>query len=66
MKSSKGTGDFEAYVRNLQRAMWLASVGAQLSSTGHGPRIRGALIHNPYAKTIADLNICNVRAEKPF
>jgi hypothetical protein len=56
----KGTKDFEAYVRNLQRALWLASRSAQLS--GDGNSIRGAMVHNPYTRTIADLNICNVRS----
>lgn len=58
----KGTKDFEAYVRNLQRALWLNAIGAQLAP-GDGPRIRGPMVHNPYSLTIADLNICNVRAE---
>ncbi len=60
--AGKGTKDFEAYVRNLQRAMWLTSIGAQLTNPD-GSRIRGPLVHNPYSQTIADLNICYVRAE---
>ena len=59
--SGKGTKDFEAYVRNLQRAMWLTSIGAQLAKSD-GPRVRGPMVHNPYSQTIADLNICYVRA----
>lgn len=57
----KGTKDFEAYVRNLQRAIWLVSIGAQLSSDQR-TRILGTMVHNPYSRTIADLNICQVRA----
>ena len=61
MKIGKGTQDFEAYVRNLQRAMWISSIGAQLA-TGDMSRSRGPMVHNPYKATIADMSICNVRA----
>jgi len=62
--NGKGTKDFEAYVRNLQRALWLTSIGAQLSNAD-GQRIRGPMVHNPYSRTIADLNIFQVRTETP-
>ena len=65
MQLGKGTKDFDAYVRNLHRAYWLQSVGAQLVS-GQVSAIRGALVVNPYSKTIADLNICKVRSEAPL
>lgn len=58
----KGTKDFEAYVRNLQRALWLHAVGAQLAP-GESGRLRGPMVHNPYSMTIADLNICQVRSD---
>ena len=61
----KGTRDFDAYVRNLHRACWVTSVSAQLA-TRDLSSIRGALVHNPYSKTIADLNICDVRSQKPL
>ncbi|MFM9941340.1 MAG: hypothetical protein ACKVP7_17800 [Hyphomicrobiaceae bacterium] len=61
-RNGKGTKEFDAYVRNLHRALWLTSVGAQLSSSD-GPKIRGPLVHNPYSRTIADLNICHIRGE---
>lgn len=60
MKASKGTQEFEAYVRNLQRAVWITSVGAQLS-TGDMSRSRGPMVHNPYKATIAELSICHFR-----
>ena len=60
MKSGKGTQEFEAYVRNLQRAVWITSVGAQLS-TGDMSRSRGPMVHNPYKATIAQMSICNFR-----
>lgn len=61
VQQGKGTKDFDAYVRNLQRAMWLASRRAQLSM-GEPGQIRGPMVLNPYTRTIADLNICNVRS----
>ena len=65
MQVGKSSRDFDAYVRNLHRAFWLNSVGAQLNA-GETGRIRGSLVHNPYSKTIADLNICHVRSEQPL
>lgn len=65
MQIGKSSRDFDAYVRNLHRAFWLGSVGAQLT-TGETSQIRGALVHNPYSKTIADLNICQVRSDAPL
>jgi hypothetical protein len=65
MQVGKSSKDFDAYVRNLHRAFWLSSVGAQLNA-GENGRIRGAMVHNPYTKTIADLNICQVRSETPL
>ena len=57
----EGSPDFNAYVRNLHRAMRLKAAGAQLQmrpATG----ARGAMVMNPYSATIADMNICDVRS----
>ncbi len=56
----KPTKEFNSYIANLQRAIWMTSIGSQLLQ-GEVPRGRGVLVHNPYAATISDLNICNAR-----
>ena len=57
----KGAADFQAYVRNLHRAMRLKTVGAQLQSLPI-TQARGAMVHNPYSTTVAEMNICNIRS----
>ncbi len=59
----EGAADFQAYVRNLHRAMRLKTVGAQLQSMPM-TQARGALVQNPYSATIADMNICDVRSAR--
>lgn len=61
MQIGKGTNDFNYYVQNLQRAIEVSSIGAQLTPTAEAPRMRRAMILNPYLSTIADLSICNFR-----
>lgn len=60
MKLGKPTKEFKAYAANLQRAIWMTSIGSQLLQ-GEVPRGRGILVYNPYIATISDLNILNAR-----
>ena len=60
-KIGEGAADFQAYVRNLHRAMRLKTVGAQLQSLP-ATEARGSMVHNPYSTTIAEMNICDVRS----
>jgi hypothetical protein len=62
MSEGKGTDDFEAYVRNLQRALVTASTGRQLGAHVSGLRVRRTLVHNPYATTVAQRGILRCRA----
>ena len=59
--TGKGTQDFNAYVRNLQRAMRLNTVGAQLKLRPTAGN-RSAMVYNPYSATIADMSICDARS----
>ena len=60
-KIGEGSRDFNAYVRNLNRAMRLKTVGSQLQMRPT-TEARGAMVTNPYSATIADMNICDVRS----
>jgi hypothetical protein len=61
MSEGKGTGDFEAYVRNIKRALVTASTGRQLGAHASGLRVRRTLVHNPYATTVAQWDILRCR-----
>ena len=57
----EGSKDFNAYVRNLHRAMRLKTVGSQLQMLP-ATAARGSMVMNPYSATIADMNICDARS----
>ena len=57
----EGSKDFNAYVRNLHRALRLQTVGSQLQALP-ATAARGPMVMNPYSATIADMNICDVRS----
>ncbi len=61
MNQGKGTDDFTSYIRNLQLCLHSFSVGSQLGGA-EGGRVRGAIIHNPYETTIAEMGICRFRS----
>ena len=57
----EGSQDFNAYVRNLHRAMRLRTAGSQLQMRP-ATEARGNMVMNPYSATIAEMNICDVRS----
>ena len=62
-KIGDGAADFQAYVRNLHRAMRLKTSGPQLQ-TLPVTEARGSMVHNPYSTTIAQMNIFDVRSAR--
>lgn len=61
MNDGKGSGDFDAYVRNLQQALTTAATGRQFGVVSAGTHSRSSLVHNPYSATIAQMGIVRFR-----
>ncbi len=55
-KYGRASPGMETYIANMQTAFKLAKVGAQLASKDWREK-RGAMVHNPYGLTIAELSM---------